>query len=54
MLLYVHRDHNNYQEQGVQDGHLNFHVAPSQFFKKKKKKKGKKKNKKTDVCLRGA
>ena len=28
MLLYVHRDHEDYKGQGAQDGHLDFHTAP--------------------------
>ena len=28
MLLYVHRDHNNYKGRGAQDVHLDFHTAP--------------------------
>ena len=27
-LLYVHRNHNDYQGRGAQDGHLDFHTAP--------------------------
>ena len=28
MLLYVRRDHKDYQGRGAQDGHLDFHTAP--------------------------
>ena len=28
MLLYVHRDHKNYQGRGAKDSHLDFHTAP--------------------------
>ena len=28
LLLYVHRDHKDYQGWGAQDGHLDFHTAP--------------------------
>ena len=29
LLLYVHRDHKDYEGRGAQDGHLDFHVARS-------------------------
>ena len=28
VLLYVHRNHKDYEGQGAQDGHLDFHTAP--------------------------
>ena len=28
VLLYVHRDHKDYQGRGAQDVHLDFHTAP--------------------------
>ena len=28
MLLYAHRDHNDYNEQGAKDSHLDFHTSP--------------------------
>ena len=28
MFLYVHRDHQDYQGRGAQEGHLDFHAAP--------------------------
>ena len=28
VLLYVHRDHKDYQGREAQDGHLEFHTAP--------------------------
>ena len=28
MVLYIHRDHKDYQGPGAQNGHLDFHTAP--------------------------
>ena len=30
-LLYVHRNHKDYQGRGAQDGHMDFHTAPSEL-----------------------
>lgn len=32
VLLYVHRNHKDYQGRGAQDGYRNFHAAPELCF----------------------
>ena len=42
VLLYVHRDHKDYQGRGAQDGHLDFHTAP-ELGNRRKRGRGKRK-----------